>query len=607
MWGQFEKNKEALAKQYETDAYEDGISLDAQKALLAATHEKYKNEPMLVRKTHIFCELLSHARIEVRGDELFPDKIEHGNLIPLYALEYHLGVYERVERERGLKQGHPVGGVIGALDFGHLTPDWERLFALGFPGVLRELREAQAKDGGAHADYYKYGIMVYEAVIAFLHRFADLAEKKGTPASLFAAENLRALAAHEPRTLAQGMHLLFLYYEIEMHFDDARVRSLGPVDVLLGPLYEADLASGRFTEAQLRELTRYFLWQISAKHITANLPLSLGTSRRAADIAYSFLLLDEYEALRLYDPKIHILHRRGEGDALYMRALSLIRDGLSSFCFVSFETARDGFLALGVTPEDAERVGVVGCYEPYVLGKEIPCTCSGYLNFAKAVEQTVVAGAHYATFEDFMAAVCQSLRKMCDDFTDYITICEGYTMEIGPTPLLSATFLSSVERGVDVYDGGATYNTSSIIGSGIGTAADACLAVKTLVFDEGRVTLDELARILANNFEGEEKLRLYAAKRCPKYGCGDGDADAVAVRLFETMADAINGKKNGRGGFFRIGVTSVDYRFKLGKNTGASASARVRTICHLYTRGHFCPVYERDTGLCPLPHPPESA
>ena len=139
---------------------------------------------------------------------------------------------------------------------------------------------------------------------------------------------------------------------------------------------------------------------------------------------------------------------------------------------------------------------------------------------------------------------------------------------------MSPTFKESRESGVDVYCGGAKYNNTSIVGAGLATLVDSLLAVKKVVYEERLKTLDEFRAVLDNDWQDEEQLRLLIKKKYPKYGNNDQEADELAVRIYERFAGLINGRKNGRGGVFRCGMFSVDWRFWMGKATGATPDGR---------------------------------
>ena len=61
----------------------------------------------------------------------------------------------------------------------------------------------------------------------------------------------------------------------------------------------------------------------------------------------------------------------------------------------------------------------------------------------------------------------------------------------------------------------------------------------------------------------------------PKYGMGDRYADSLARTMMERMADRINGRPNAKGGVYRFGAFTVDWRFAFGEKTAASADGRL--------------------------------
>ena len=132
----------------------------------------------------------------------------------------------------------------------------------------------------------------------------------------------------------------------------------------------------------------------------------------------------------------------------------------------------------------------------------------------------------------------------------------------------------SVETGVDLYEGGAKYNNSSLSAYSIATLVDSIAAVKRLVFDEGRVTFDELTDILKADWKGCEKLRLYARSIPEKYGNNEPLTDGITVELSHYIASLINGKPNGRGGVFKASLFSIDHGFASGKKTMATPDGR---------------------------------
>ena len=139
---------------------------------------------------------------------------------------------------------------------------------------------------------------------------------------------------------------------------------------------------------------------------------------------------------------------------------------------------------------------------------------------------------------------------------------------------MSPTYQNSRESGIDVYSGGAKYNNTSIVGAGLATLADSLIAVKKVVFEENFKTLDELKFILLSNWQQDEKLRLRVKKKYSKFGNNEDEADKLATEIYHRFSALINGRKNGRGGVFRCGMFSVDWRFWMGEKSGATPDGR---------------------------------
>ena len=143
-----------------------------------------------------------------------------------------------------------------------------------------------------------------------------------------------------------------------------------------------------------------------------------------------------------------------------------------------------------------------------------------------------------------------------------------------PTPFLSILIDDCVARGRDYADGGARYNTNYIQGVGIGTLADCLSALKTLVFEEQAIGLAELVRALDADFEGQERLRLLLANRTPRYGNDDDRADDVMREGFEIFYRAVNGRKNTKGGVYRVNLLPTTCHVYFGSVTGATPDGR---------------------------------
>ncbi len=144
-----------------------------------------------------------------------------------------------------------------------------------------------------------------------------------------------------------------------------------------------------------------------------------------------------------------------------------------------------------------------------------------------------------------------------------------------PAPFLSLLIDDCIARGKDYHDGGARYNTSYIQGVGMGTITDMLSALRYHVFDQkdhqhGR----SCSRCSEADFAGYERQRQLLLNKTPKYGNDDDYADGMMRRVFEAYFNAIDGRKNTRGGEYHINLLPTTCHIYFGSVTGATPDGR---------------------------------
>ena len=556
------------------------LNEEALRERLARLQAQIPQRSLMEVKAEMIALILENAQLPVREDGYFVARF--GNLGIMEALRKQLR--KEVCQEKAAQQTElacllsATGSANPGVDNGHIGPDWDYLMARGVVGVIEDLKLWRQKNPGKEA-YYDSCILVYEAVAAFLARWAKEARKIGNS---FVAENLEELSVSAPKTLGQAMQLTLSIYRLTMDLDYCLVRSLGGLDHLYAPFYDPE------KEAQQRALVRHFLMALNGQHAVANLPFYVGDAEGNCN-EFTFLLLEEYRALGLFDPKIHVMYHPQMDKKLVRFVLESIREGKSSFVFINAPVARASLEHIGISPRDAKRLTVYGCYEYAAEGTEIPCTCGAYVNMAKALELALndgidpisgqrvgpATGTEFLSFEALLAAVKTQLEHLLERTMEVLAAYDGLMGDINPSLFMSPTYESSRASGLELYHGGAKYNNTSLPGVGLATLVDSLMAIRQVVFEKAMVTLEELKEILKNNWEGQQRLRSFCKGACKKYGNNDPEADGLAVELVDLAANMVNGRENGRGGVFRWGQFSVNIRDSFGQKTGATADGRL--------------------------------
>ncbi len=577
MWETFEKAKEYILKDGLGSSFEQDSELEREiESVMLGTDG---GETFASKKARAVCIMLNKAELRAGKENIFVYMLNHSRIMHKVCANAQRRLKRSVITEE-ISSLEETKAFRAMMDFGHVAPDWNYLLDRGLCGVISDLETAMGKHGADEkkTEYYKQRISVYRAMQRMLLRFADLAQGSNTEKGAFIADGLRALSESPPKTTPQALQLILLFYVIQTHIDTVTVRSLGGIDRMICRFYKNDIESGRFTERQLDEILKYFLISVTSMKVNANLPLNIcGMKDDGTDGSNELKLafLRAYRELDIYDPKIHVLYHDGMDKKTLRLILEMIREGKSSFVFINTKVSSAALEKIGVSREDAKRVIPYGCYEPAAEGNEVPCTCAGLLNLAKSIELVFDSDSQYSTFDDFYKAVVDKLLYYTDVCMDTLVTYEHRYDDVCPSMIMSPTYKTSRESGIDVYSGGAKYNNTSIVGAGMATLIDGLLAVKHVVYTDRLKTLDELRSLLRSNWAQDPKLRLYILKSYPKFGNGIKEADELACDVYDRFSEHINGKRNGRGGVFRCGMFSVDWRFGMGRVTGATPDGRL--------------------------------
>lgn len=480
----------------------------------------------------------------------------------------------------------------GWCDIGHTAPDWSNILTLGFKGLCERLETALEREGlsNAQRDYYTAGIKMYAAVFKYMKKMADRADAMGKRDM---ANALLSLTERAPDSLYEAMVAMTLYYDLQQSLECSFVRALNRVDSLFYPFYKKDIERGTLTADGARELTDAFLKKLDSFKVPANVAFTVAGSRLDGSTCvneYTYILVERLTSLKLPFVKVHFLYDTNIPESLMRIAFEGIRSGGNSMVFISDRATKRALMNIGISKEDADDYTVVGCYETTAM-QEVPCTCAGRINLAKALEVTLNGGfdmitgklvdfensVEFDSFEALFNAYLERLDSFADAVFDLLDKRESHFPDIHTSPLYSSTMDASVERGGDIYGNfSAKYNNTSINALGLATVTDSLIAIKKLVFDDKKMTLSELVSLLKNNWEGSELLRKRIKNTFPTYGSADKYSDGIARAILERLANRINGRPNVKGGVYRFGAFTVDWRFAFGEHTAASADGRLK-------------------------------
>ncbi len=541
-----------------------------------ALAEQGSHENVTLADAQIAAFLLDNCAYTQPDDAVFFGTVNCSGIAGRIAGERSARVRERVvtpERAAGIE----ARAYTGARDFGHTAPLWDDILRLGLCG-LRQRVQALAVHP-IDPEFPEAERIALDAALRFVRRAAETAERAGKSRM---AQGLRNLETRPPADLYEAMQLIFVYYTLQHHAEGTNLRTLGRLDRLFAPFLPCDDAEA---------LTDAFMQALDDMHAVANIPFMLcgaDAEGRDATNAASYMLLRSYIRLKPANVKLHILCTPDTPEDFLREAMEGIRSGANSMVFLNDGLVTRSLEKLGEAPAAARDYSVVGCYE---CGgrEETACTCNGRVNIPKALELALHGGrdgltgerigcsedAAYETFEALYAGFKRELAYLVGQSMALVNGYEAGYAGMHAAPFLTATYPSCLKAGGDVYVRHTTpYPNSSINALGLATAADSLAAIRKLVYEDRQMTLEELTALLDGDWEADPVLRSRILHKFPRYGSGDPAADTLAARIVQDLSDLINGVPNAKGGVYRLGLFSIDWRIEFGEHTAASADGR---------------------------------
>lgn len=566
---------------------------------LNGVYNSVKDLPHPIAKARLFEFVLDNARIDVNEKDWFVGFYNWGRPIYKYTSNiWNKEVFSKIpDTAKQIELFNKSGAVAIWPDFDHVVPNWTDLLDLGFRGLLERTQYYHKKnqsDISDEAEAFYEGIEIsYKAILRLLDRYYNYALTKNNAKSKLQAECLKSIRDGKPKNLYEALQVMYLFYILCECVDNFQTRSLGNgIDSTLYPFYKKDIENGLFSYDEEREFTAYFLMQYSAIGNYWGQPMYMGGTDAAGNTKYnemSYMILGLYEELRIYNPKIQIMVSEDTPKDVLYKVFKLLKSGVSSFVFCCEDGFRKAMKSYGVTDEEAQNFEISGCYETRVRSNESSSSV-GYINTAKAIELAIFNGvdpktklkvgkntgefSNFKTFDDFYRAFIEQLDYLIDETIKIGNSYEDKLNFINPSNLYSSTIKSSLESGKDGYCFGVKYRNSVLLNSGFANAVDSLMAVKDICFDNRKLSPAELKNALQNNWNGYEKMRMYAQKLSCKYGNGDCNADAIASTLAEHFCKKVNGRPNARDGVYKLSAHSAMEFVWQGEKTGALPDGR---------------------------------
>ncbi|KAB8310677.1 formate C-acetyltransferase [Rouxiella chamberiensis] len=482
---------------------------------------------------------------------------------------------------------------------GHIIIDYPRLLSGGLDNLIAELKQ-HVNDAPDNA-FYQAALILLEASQRHILRYAALAEQMALACSDLQRkaelERIARISQHisgnKPQDFYQACQL-FWYMNIILQYEsNASSLSLGRFDQYMLPFYQHSLSHGEQPEF-LKELLES-LWvkcndivllrSTSSARYFAGFPTGytillggLTDAGRSAVNVLSFLCLDAYQSICLPQPNLGVRVNELIDRPFLLKTAETIRLGTGIPQIFNDEVVVPAFLNRGVSLEDARDYAVVGCVELSIPGKTYGLHDIAMFNMLKVMELTLHEneGNSAINYAELVEQIRQKISHYVKLMAQGSNICDIGHRDWAPVPLLSSFIEGCLKSGKDITAGGARYNFSGVQGIGIANLSDSLHALKGLVFDQQRLSFDELLASLKENFASEEgrAIRARLINRFEKYGNDVDEVDLISADLLRYYCKEVEQYRNPRGGQFTPGSYTVSAHVPLGAVVGATPDGR---------------------------------
>jgi pyruvate formate-lyase/glycerol dehydratase family glycyl radical enzyme len=504
---------------------------------------------------------------------------------------------------------------------GHTVAD-DKIYRKGFLDFKKDIEESlQSIDYLNDPDAYdkqeqlRAMLICADAVITYAKRHAEkameLAKTEQNPERKRELERIAEVCTHVPANAPRDFwealqSYWFVHIGVITELNTWDSFNPGKLDQHLYPFYKKGLEDGTLTREKAKELLECFWVKFNNQPAPPKVGVTLAESGTYTDFAniniggikpdgsdgvneVSYLLLDVIADMRILQPSTNVQISQKTPDRFVKKACEVIRMGMGFPSVFNTDAVVKELIRQGKSIEDARCGGTSGCVETGAFGKEA-YILTGYFNIPKVLEITLNNGldkrtgkrigletgdpTEFQSFEELFEAFKKQMRHFIDIKIRGNNIIEKLYATYMPSPFLSIIVDDCIKKGKDYNAGGARYNSNYIQGVGIGTITDCLSAIKFHVFDNKNLTMRELLTALSDNFEGHEKTRQMLRNKTPRYGNDDDYADSIMVSVFETFFNLVDGRKNLKGGSYRVDMLPTTCHIYFGSVTGATPDGR---------------------------------
>ncbi len=367
------------------------------------------------------------------------------------------------------------------------------------------------------------------------------------------------------------------------------LNGLGRLDKILEDYYFDDLNSGFISQEEAYDLIKSFLRTLHTYYWYKSAALMGDTGQVIIlggkyddeygeyyfynDLTYMFIRA--IKDLQLPDPKVLLRVSSETPRDLIELSLETINTGIGSPLFSNDEVVIDKMIEFGYDKEDANNYVVSACWEPSAVGKGFEQNNINFISYLKPLNEffdneTEQFLENVNSFGELFNSYKYYLKKDADELAAFLD-----NIEWNSDPLLSLFIDNCNEKNMDISQGGAKYNHYGITTVGLANTVNSLYAIKKLVFEDKKYSLNELNKMRKNNFKKDKYQDAYNELKSikPRFGMDDEEILDISNDIIQFLEDCFKDYTNKFGGKIKFGLSAPSY-ISAGAEINASFDGR---------------------------------
>jgi trans-4-hydroxy-L-proline dehydratase len=580
-----------------------------------AFFELYQHEPLRKRQAEALAYAMINEPVIVREDEQLTGMIYQGvegsaccdlggsNFDPRWT-EFDCLTHMYSRRMKELPEIIPFTGKTETGNWitpantapGHIGWHWEWILKDGINGLLQRIDTAMLQADTVGKETFEGMRIMLNAVLEWNRKHIAALEK------LDSSQDRLKISQRVPefgaRNFKEAVQSFYFSYLATMYENPHGGNGPGRLDYHLWPYLGKDLENGIETLESVRELIDELFIRFHERLMFERdgwvETIVVGGSCPDGSSAVnplSYIMIESIAALKITHPSVYIrLPEHPPEDFIDLAAKDLAHGG-NRAQVLSDSAIMPSMVEYSDMPlADAAMYMCGGCMEIAPQGMNSDLLFTGFFNVAKVLECVLTGGkclvsgirmfdhlekslADFATFEELYAAFESELKRILTITFKNMDISSEEFARYRPRFLISSQLDDCIAKGRIMHDGGARYEDYGSTPLAIPNTADSLHAIKIAIFDEKFISGAEMLETLQNNYTDNENLRLHLAG-LPKYGQGNIDADAMAIRVANTVCDIYHGYRNRWGRHVKPIIMTFNTAPLFGSALGAAPDGR---------------------------------